>query len=176
LTPGLIEPGKLPSGKYETRYFFAGQMTFSFAKGWYSGEDSTGEFAAWPQKTPNAKVIFWEDIYPVKVSPGFWLPVGPLRRTSASLLTSLQRNPNLTVSKPKAGRIGSIRARVVDVGIAHAAVNDDPSCPAKTCANFVQFPQWDAPYGIAARRSVASISPMYATAVSSICSWPLSRP
>ena len=28
----LIEPGNLPAGKYQTRYFFAGEMTLQFAK------------------------------------------------------------------------------------------------------------------------------------------------
>ena len=43
-------PGTLPTGKYKTKYFFAGQMTLSFAKGWESGEDSTGEFNAWAKR------------------------------------------------------------------------------------------------------------------------------
>ncbi len=30
-------------------------------------------------------------------------------------------------------------------------MNDDPGCPAKLCANFVQFPQWQAPYGLAGK-------------------------
>jgi hypothetical protein len=152
LPPGLTQPGNLPAGKYQTRYFFAGQMTLSFAKGWFSDEDSTGEFAASPKKNPDARVIFWEDVYATKASvPGDSQRVGPLRRTSASLLAWLQNNPNLTVSKPRSGKIGTIRARVVDIGVSDGAVNDDPGCPAKACANFLRFPQWGEPYGIAGK-------------------------
>ena len=158
LPPGLTQPGNLPAGKYQTRYFFAGQMTLSFAKGWFSDEDSTGEFAASPKKNPDARVIFWEDVYATKASvPGDSQRVGPLRRTSASLLAWLQKNPNLTVSKPRSGKIGTIRARVVDIGVSDGAVNDDPGCPAKACVNFLQFPQWGEPYGIAGK----SISRFY---------------
>ncbi len=148
----LVEPGNLPAGKYQTRYFFAGEMKLLFAKGWFSGEDSTGEFWAQPKSNPNARVVFWEDVYAVKSSvPGYWQRVGPLRQTSASLLAWLQQNPNLTVSKPRSGKIGAIHARVVDIGVSDGAVNDDPQCPAKACANFLRFPQWGEPYGIAGK-------------------------
>ena len=59
----LSAPGDLPTGKYKTAYFFAGQMTLSFAKGWESGEDSTGEFNAWAKRNPDSRVVFWEDAY-----------------------------------------------------------------------------------------------------------------
>ena len=65
--------------------------------------------------------------------------------------TWLQNNPNLTVSKPRSGKIGTIHARVVDIGVSDGAVNDDPQCPAKACANFLRFPQWGEPYGIAGK-------------------------
>ena len=89
--------------------------------------------------------------------PGYPHRVGPARPTSASLLAWLQKNPNLTVSKPKSGRIGTLHARVVDIGVSDRAVNDDPGCPAKACANFLLFPQWGEPYGIAGK----SISRFY---------------
>ena len=133
-------------------------MTLSFAKGWLSGEDSTGEFWASPKSNQKARVVFWEDVYAAKPSiPGYWRRVGPLRPTSASLLTWLQKNPNLTVSKPRSGKIGTLHARVVDIGVSDGAVNDDPGCPAKACANFLLFPQWGEPYGIAGK----SISRFY---------------
>jgi hypothetical protein len=125
----------MPTGTYQTKYFFAGQMKLSFARGWFSEEDSTGEFAAYAKKNRNSRVVFWEDVYSTK--PGTMERVGPPRRTAASLLAWLQGNPNLTVSKPTGGRIGAIRARVVDIGVADDAVNDDPGCPAKACANFL---------------------------------------
>ncbi len=142
-------PGSLPTGTYQTKYFFAGQMKLSFARGWFSAEDSTGEFAAYANKNRNSRVVFWEDVYTTK--PGSRERVGPPRRTAASLLSWLQGNPNLTVSRPTSGRIGAIRARVVDVGVAEDAVNDDPGCPAKACANFLGYPQWGETYGIAGK-------------------------
>ena len=145
----LSVPGNLPSGKYKTKYFFAGQMMLSFASSWASGEDSTGEFNAWAKRNPDSRVIFWEDAYATR--PGSLQRIGPPRRTAASLLAWLQSNPNLTVSKPTTGKIGTIRARVVDIGVADGAVNDDPGCPAKACANFLGYPQWGEPYGIAGK-------------------------
>ena len=151
LRPSLIKPGNLPTGKYQTRNFFASAMTLSFAKGWFSGEDSTGEFSASPKSNQTARVIFWEDVYAATPSNGYWKRVGPLMQTSANLLAWLQKNPNLTVSKPRNGRIGTIHARVVDIGVSDGAVNDDPGCPAKPCANFLLFPQWGEAYGIAGK-------------------------
>ena len=62
-----VEPGNLPAGKYQTRYFFAGEMTLLFAKGWLSPEDSTGEFGASPRSNQKARVVFWGDVYAVRV-------------------------------------------------------------------------------------------------------------
>jgi hypothetical protein len=124
-------------------------MTLSFAKGWESGEDSTGEFNAWAKRNPDSRIVIWEDVYATK--PGSLQRVGTPRRTAASLLAWLQSNPNLTVSKPATGKIGTIRASVVDIGVATDAVNDDPTCPAKACANFLGYPQWGEPYGIAGK-------------------------
>ena len=49
------EPGKVPKGTYKTEYFFAGQMTVVFDKGWAVGEDSTGEFASAENKNPDLR-------------------------------------------------------------------------------------------------------------------------
>ncbi len=144
-------PANLAAGKYRTKYFFAGKMRLSFAKAWYSDEDSTGEFNAHSRLSPQSRVIFWEDVFALKVSVTSATRVGPQRPTAAGLLTWLQSNPNLTVSKPTAGKIGTIRARVVDIAVAHGAVNDDPGCPAKPCANFLGYPEWGEAYGIAGK-------------------------
>ena len=56
-------PANLAAGKYQTKYFFAGKMRLSFAKAWYSDEDSTGEFNAHSRLSPQSRVIFWEDVY-----------------------------------------------------------------------------------------------------------------
>ena len=41
--------------------------------------------------------------------------------------------------------------KIVDIGVAKGAVNDDPGCPAKPCANFLAYPEWGEAYGIAGR-------------------------
>ena len=145
----LSVPGTLPTGKYKTKYFFAGQMTLSFAKGWESGEDSTGEFNAWAKRNPDSRVVFWEDPYATK--PGSLQRVGPPRRTAASLLAWLQSNPNLTVSKPTTGKIGTLRATSWTSASRTVPSTTTPSCPAKACANFLGYPQWGEPYGIAGK-------------------------
>ena len=70
LPPGKTVPGSLPTGTYQTKYFFAKQMKLSFARGWFSEEDSTGEFAAYAKKNRDSRVVFWEDVYTTK--PGSW--------------------------------------------------------------------------------------------------------
>ena len=143
------EPGPVPKGTYRTQYFFAGQMTVVFAKGWSVGEDSTGEFASADDKTPDLRVIFWEDVFPTRPKQGL-TPVNGVPRTADGVVAWLRANPNLSVSSPSKGTIGSeLPATVVDVSVAGKADNDDPGCPAKPCANFLGFPQWGETYGIA---------------------------
>ena len=60
-------PGNLPTGTYQTKYFFAKQMKLTFAPGWFSEEDSTGEFAAYAKKNRDSRVVFWEDVYTTKI-------------------------------------------------------------------------------------------------------------
>jgi len=71
-------------------------------------------------------------------------------RARRGLLGWLRANPNLSVTAPRKGSIGSdLPATVVDVGVAPQADNDDPDCPAKRCANFLSFPQFTETYGLA---------------------------
>lgn len=149
LPPNITYPGKVPKGAYKTEYFFAGQMTVVFDKGWAVGEDSTGEFAAWENRKPDFRVIFWEDVFPTRHKQGLTRMNGvPL--TTDGVVGWLRANPNLSVTAPRKGTIGSdLPATVVDVSVASKASNDDPDCPAKPCANFLGFPQWGEPYGIA---------------------------
>ena len=153
LSPATTVPGPVPAGKYKTRYFFAGQMTLTFPKGWVSGEDSTGEFWASPGGDEDTRLIFWQDLHAVApVKPfGTSVRTGPVRRSAASLLGWMQKNPNLHISKPVTGKIGTIPARVTDISISAKAVNDDPGCPFRVCANFLGFPQWGEPYGLAGK-------------------------
>ena len=149
LPPNITEPGEVPKGTYKTEYFFAGQMTVVFDKGWAVGEDSTGEFASAENKNPDLRVIFWEDVFPTKHKQGL-IRVNGVPVTADGVVGWLGANPNLSVTAPRKGTIGSdLPATVVDVSVADKAANDDPGCPAKPCANFLGFPQWGEPYGIA---------------------------
>jgi hypothetical protein len=149
LPPDYTEPGKVPRGTYKTEYFFAGQMTVVFDKGWEVGEDSTGEFASAENKTPDLRVIFWEDVFPTRHKQGLARVEG-VPGTADGVVGWLRANPNLSVTTPSKGTIGSdLPATVVDVSVAGKADNDDPGCPAKPCANFLGFPQWGETYGIA---------------------------
>jgi len=149
LPPDYTEPGKVPRGTYKTKYFFAGQMTVVFDKGWEVGEDSTGEFASAENKTPDLRVIFWEDVFPTRHKQGLARVEG-VAGTADGVVGWLRANPNLSVTTQSKGTIGSdLPATVVDVSVAGKADNDDPGCPAKPCANFLGFPQWGETYGIA---------------------------
>lgn len=81
LPPNITYPGNVPKGTYKTEYFFAGQMTVVFDKGWAVSEDSTGEFASAPNKNPDFKVIFGEDLHPTRHKQG-------LRRVNGVPLTT----------------------------------------------------------------------------------------
>ena len=151
LPPNYTVPGKVQKGTYKTEYFFASQMNVVFDKGWAVGEDSTGEFASAENRNPDLRVIFWEDVYPTKHKQDL-TPVQGVPNTTDAVVGWLRANPNLSVTAPRKGTIGSdLPATVVDVSVAGEAENDDPGCPAKPCANFLGFPQWGEPYGIAGR-------------------------
>jgi hypothetical protein len=149
LPRNITQPGTVPKGTYKAAYFFAGLMTVDFDKGWAVGEDSTGEFSSAANKTPDLRVIFWEDVFPTRHRQGL-TPVEGAPRTADGVVGWLRANRNLSVTAPSSGAIGAgLPATVVDVSVAAKADNDDPGCPAKPCANFLGFPQWGEPYGIA---------------------------
>jgi len=149
LQPAYSEPGNVPKGTYTTQNFFAGQMRVLFDEGWAVGEDSTGEFASAATGNPDLRVIFWEDVHPTRHKKGLERVKG-VPGTAKDVVGWLRANPNLSVTKPRHGTIGSdLPATVIDVSVAAKAENDDPGCPAKPCANFLGFPQWGEPYGIA---------------------------
>lgn len=150
LPRNFAEPGPVPAGRYATRYFFAGKMRVDFDRGWAVGEDSTGEFSASPSAHPALRVIFWEDVYPTRHKHGLER-VNGVPRTAGGLIDWLRKNPNLSVTRPKPGSIGGLPAKVIEVKVAESADNDDPGCPAKPCANFLGFSQWEETYGIAGR-------------------------
>jgi hypothetical protein len=146
---GIIEPGDLPKGEYRTVWFFGGEMRLTFERGWTSTQDSSGEFRASPLYAPDENdILFWEDVYPVENGER----VKGVPRTAAGLLDWLTSSTQLEVSAPTPGAIGAFPATVVDIRLAPDAVNDDPNCPSRVCANFMGFPQWDGTFGIAGRQ------------------------
>ena len=89
--------------------------------------------------------MFWLDVYPVVAGNR----VEGIPNTATDLLTWLRTDPGLVVSAPIESTIGAVPATAVDVAISPAAVNDDPGCPAPVCHNFLGFPQWGKPFGVA---------------------------
>jgi hypothetical protein len=143
-TPGIVAPGPVPEGLYETQWFFGGEMVVSLDEPWMIQEDSTGEFALSPRAFPSDSVLFWEDVYPVKNDR----QVTGVPMTAQGLLKWMQNDPRLVVSDEHKGRIGDLPATVVDVSVAEGARNDDPGCPTPVCVLFLGFPQWDGSFGI----------------------------
>jgi hypothetical protein len=153
-------PGFLPQGDYQTEWFFGGEMTLTLDDAeWTSREDSTGEFVVSPLSAPDENdILFWEDVYPIEPKDVYWdFPVHMktvdrvkgVPPTAAGMLDWLRSSSQLKISKPTAGTIGDLPATVVDVSVAADAVNDDRNCPVRACVNFLGFPQWDGPWGIA---------------------------
>jgi hypothetical protein len=144
--PGLTRPGPIPEGPYKTRWFFGGQMVITPSEPWSIHEDSTGEFALTLDAAPDNSVLFWEDVYPIEHDQR--VPGVPM--TVKGLLGWLQKTPRLDVLSPRPGTIGgALPATVVDVTIAKDAKNEDPDCPTHACILWLDFPQWDANWGIA---------------------------
>ena len=56
--PGLVAPGPMPTGPYETQWFFGGEMVITLDEPWSVHEDSTGEFALELRSTPENGVYF----------------------------------------------------------------------------------------------------------------------
>ncbi|HLC05835.1 MAG TPA: hypothetical protein VJK02_22600 [Anaerolineales bacterium] len=142
---GLVRPGPLPAGEYQTQWFFGGRMQVTLDGDWTSGEDSSGEFKLSPKDSDN-DLSFWEDVYSVENG----VRVESVPMTATGLLDWLSTNPRLKTTSPVAGHIGkAIPAAIVDVTNAEGAPNDDPECPFDTCVLFLGFPQWDDVWGLA---------------------------
>ena len=96
----------MPKGTYKTQYFFAGQMSVVFDRGWAVGEDSTGEFASAEKQDPRPASHSWEDVFPTKHKQGL-LRLKGVPGTADGVVDWLRANPNLSVSSPSKGTIGS---------------------------------------------------------------------
>lgn len=142
---GITKPGDLPAGVYQTVNFFGGRLRVPLDGGWTSTEDSTGEFNLARTSAPDAKVFLWEDVYPLQSG----LRVRSVPETSAGLLTWLRHSGNFRVGPVTAGKLAGLPAKVFDLELSATAHNDDPGCPVKACVNFLKYPEWSEPWGLA---------------------------
>nr|WP_159059461.1 hypothetical protein [Streptomyces antibioticus] len=147
---GGSDPGTLPPGSYRTSHFLNGQLTVAFTGRWESHEDQPVEFSVAPEGSWDVhRVLFWSDLIPVgrnhKRAAG-------VASTASDLVAWLGTRPNLQVSTPRSGRIGkaALPAKVIDIAVSGAAVNEAADCPVRACADFLTWPNaGDHVYGIA---------------------------
>jgi hypothetical protein len=123
-------------------------LKLTYPSGWTSGEDSSGEFSISSPRDPDLRVIFWKDVYPTVRGHGLARVKG-VASMSQPLLSWLRANQNLTVGKSKSAKIGALPATAFDVSLSPRAANDDPHCPFRACVNFLGWPKWGEPYGLA---------------------------
>ncbi|MFF0088084.1 hypothetical protein ACFYR1_52140 [Streptomyces canus] len=72
--------------------------------------------------------------------------------TASELVAWLRTRPNLQVSTPRSGSIGTaaLPTKVVDIAISSTAVNEASDCPVRACVDFLTWPNaGDNVYGIA---------------------------
>jgi hypothetical protein len=130
--------------------FFEGGFTATYGPEWTIHEDSPTEYAI-ERNGSEYRLIFWKDVHPTVAKHNID-PVQGVSQTTKGLLTWLRANPNLVVTPVAQSTIGSsIPATAVDVSVSPTAINDDPQCPEKPCANFLGYPGWDGPYGMAGK-------------------------
>jgi len=122
----------------------------TFTQRWESHEDQPVEFSVAPEGSWDLhRVLFWSDL----------IPVGKYRKraagvasTASELVTWFGTHPNLQVSTPRSGVIGTaaLPAKVIDIAISSTAVNEASDCPARACADFLTWPNaGDNIYGLA---------------------------
>ena len=130
--------------------FFEGGFTATYGPEWTIHEDSPTEYSI-ERNASDYRLIFWKDVHPTVAKHGLDVVPG-VPQTTAGLLTWLRANPNLVVASAGQSTIGSsIPATAVDLSVSPSAVNDDPGCPDKPCANFLGYPGWGEPYGLAGK-------------------------
>lgn len=147
---GFSDPGSLPSGPHRTSHFFDGHLTVTFTQRWESHEDQPVEFSVAPEGSWDLhRVLFWSDLIPVdrdrKRAAG-------VASTATGLAAWLAARPNLQVSTPRSGMIGTgaLPAKVIDIAVSGKAVNEASDCPVRTCVDFLTWPHaGDNVYGMA---------------------------
>ncbi|MET9462186.1 hypothetical protein ABZY05_45500 [Streptomyces canus] len=122
----------------------------TFTQRWESHEDQPVEFSVAPEGGWDLhRVLFWSDVIPVgkdrKRAAG-------VASTASELVAWFRTRPNLRVSTPRSGMIGTdaLPAKVIDIAISSKAVNEASDCPTRACADFLTWPHaGDNVYGLA---------------------------
>jgi hypothetical protein len=138
------------SRTYKTTGFFPGAMTVQLPIRWNVLEDSRLHFSVAPSGS-DYRVLWSIDAWPVRAGA----KVTGVPSRASPLIKWLRANPNLRVVEAKASTLGArLAARVVDVRLSGSAVNDDPTCPASKCVNFLRFYGASEPYGLAGNDAI----------------------
>jgi hypothetical protein len=140
---GLVVPGPMPAGQYQTVWFFGGYMTIELDGSWTGIEDSTGEFKLAPSEDTEYGFSFALDLYPV--SDGERVEDVPL--TAEGLEDWLRQNPKLIVADAEGSDVGGIPTTVLDIRVSGKATAEHADCP-EPCVDFLGFEQWDHANGI----------------------------
>lgn len=137
---GRVAGGRLPEGRYQTRWFFGGFMTVETDGTWSLTEDSNAELSL-PIRD-DYRVAFALD--PVLVLHGDTQP--HVRLDAAAYAAWLARHEDLDVAGPRDDRLGSVQAISVDVRLAPGAGQDEAGCGSEPCITFIMNPAIPAGY------------------------------
>lgn len=119
---GTVQGGRLPTGRYQTQWFFDGFMTVESDGSWPISEDSTAELSLVIRD--NYLIHFGLD--PQLVLHG--VIDTKVKRTAKAYAEWLRAHPDLVVSSPVAATMGSIPALSVDVKLGPKAGQDEADC------------------------------------------------
>jgi len=137
---GTAQGGRLPTGHYQTKWFFSGFMTIESDGSWPISEDSTAELSLVVREGPdgpNTYLVHF-DLDPLLVLHGVIDPM--VDRTAKTYAEWLQARPDLAVSAPVAATIGSIPALSVDIKLGPKAGQDETICGSDPCISFMKNP------------------------------------
>ncbi|MGW3284800.1 hypothetical protein ACWDR3_09170 [Streptomyces sp. NPDC001002] len=104
----------------------------TFTGRWESPEDQPVEFSVAPEGSWDLhRVLFWSDLIPVGKDRK---PAAGVHSTASDLVAWLRTRPNVEVSEPREGTIGTdaLPAQVVDdIATSGKAVNEAADCPVR---------------------------------------------
>lgn len=124
-TEGRLVP-QIPTGLYQTQWFFGGFMTLRFEPSWTGIEDSAGELKVRPPDGGEYGVSFSLDNFLVRDKK----EVPDIPRTTKAWIDWHKQESRLIVSKPFPATIGRTKATAIDVRLSPMAVKENGDCPA----------------------------------------------